>query len=236
MDNDRIMGTRFLLSKDREKLLKMLGQMGESVEHMILMALRCLQERDDSLAHQVIRNDDIVDEHEIEIEQECLRIIGVRHPVREELRFFFSILKIITDLERMADESCNIAKHALILNREPLLKPLIDIPKMASACVEMLRDTLSSFENNDPELAKKVFLQDQEVDTLYDQITDELFMIIGKEGTSSENRARRAALLQMVARNLERIGDHAANISERSFFMSTGKQIKKELPPCRKET
>jgi len=231
MENERTLGNRFLLNRDREKLLEMLKQMGASVENMILMSLRCLKERNDALAHQVIRNDDIVDEHEVTIEQECLRIIGVRHPVREELRFFFSVLKIITDLERMADESCNIARHALELNQEPLLKPLIDVPRMASLCVEMLRDTLRSFEDNDPELAKKVFLQDHEVDILYDQVTDELFLIISRDGVTSENRARRATLLQMVARNLERIGDHAANISERSFFMSTGKQIKRELPP-----
>ena len=220
----------FLLGKDREIIIEMLDQMGQAVENMIVMSVSALEARSDSLAQQVIDNDEIVDEHEIEIEQECLRIIAVRQPVREELRFFFSVLKIITDLERVGDEACNIARHALQLNQEPLLKPLIDIPRMASICVEMLKDALKSFNDNDPELAKKVFIQDDEIDGLFKQIMDELFIIMGKEDPGDSNRSRRAILLQIVARHLERMGDHAANISERSFYMSTGKRIKKELP------
>lgn len=220
----------FLLGKDREIIIEMLDQMGLAVENMIVMSVNALEARSDSLAQQVINNDEIVDEHEIEIEQECLRIIAVRQPVREELRFFFSVLKIITDLERVGDEACNIARHTLQLNREPLLKPLIDIPRMASICVEMLKDALKSFNDNDPELAKKVFIQDDEIDGLFKQIMDELFTIMEKENSGDSNRSRRAILLQIVARHLERMGDHAANISERSFYMSTGKRIKKELP------
>lgn len=220
----------FLLSRDRKTILEMLDQMGQKVENMIHMSIEALVERDNSKAQMVIDHDEIVDEHEVEIEQECLRIIAVRQPVRDELRFYFSVLKIITDLERMGDEACNIAKHALKINEEPLLKKLVDIPQMASLSIEMLRDGLRSFRNNDPQLAKKVFLQDDEIDALFSNIMDDIFMVISDQSRGKVSPPRKAILLQIVARHLERIGDHAANISERSFYMSTGKRIKKEIP------
>lgn len=220
----------FLLSRDRKAILEMLDQMGKAVEKMIQSSIDALEERDNSKAQMVIDHDEIVDEHEVEIEQECLRIIAVRQPVRDELRFYFSVLKIITDLERMGDEACNIAKHALKINEEPLLKKLVDIPQMASLSIEMLRDGLRSFRNNDPQLAKKVFLQDDEIDALFSNIMDDIFMVISDQSRGKVSPPRKAILLQIVARHLERIGDHAANISERSFYMSTGKRIKKEIP------
>lgn len=220
----------FLLSRDRKAILEMLDQMGKAVEKMIQSSVEALEERDNAKAKQVIDHDEIVDEHEVEIEQECLRIIAVRQPVRDELRFYFSVLKIITDLERMGDEACNIAKHALKINGEPLLKKLVDIPQMASLSIEMLRDGLRSFRNNDPQLAKKVFLQDDEIDALFSNIMDDIFMVISDQSRGKVSPPRKAILLQIVARHLERIGDHAANISERSFYMSTGKRIKKEIP------
>lgn len=220
----------FLLSKDRENLMEMLQEMGQAVEKMILMSTRALEEKNDSIANEVVASDEIVDKFEIEIEQECLRIIAVRQPVREELRFFFSVLKIITDLERLGDEACNIAQHVLKADKEPLLEPLVDIPRMTSICIEMLKNALRSFEDNDPELAKKVFLKDDEIDALFKQVMDDLFITMESETDSDNAISKNTILLQIVARHLERMGDHAANISERSFYMTTGKRIKKELP------
>lgn len=220
----------FLLSRDRKIILEMLDQMGQKVENMIHMSIEALVERDNTKARNVIDLDENVDEHEVEIEQECLRIIAVRQPVREELRFYFSVLKIITDLERMGDEACNIAKYTLKINEEPIVRKLVDIPHMASLSIEMLRDGLSSFRDNDPEIAKKVFLQDDEIDALFSKIMDEIFLVISDQAQGQISPHRNVILLQIVARHLERIGDHAANISERSFYMSTGKRIKKEMP------
>jgi phosphate transport system protein len=220
----------FLLSRDRKIILEMLDQMGQKVENMIHMSIEALVERDNSKAQNVIDLDENVDEHEVEIEQECLRIIAVRQPVRDELRFYFSVLKIITDLERMGDEACNIAKYALKINEEPVIRKLVDIPHMASLSIEMLRDGLRSFRENAPEIAKKVFLQDNEIDALFSKIMDEIFLVISDQTQGQTTPPRNVILLQIVARHLERIGDHAANISERSFYMSTGKRIKKEIP------
>ena len=220
----------FLLNKDRTGILGMLSRMEKAVEKMVGMAVSALETCDQDMARQVVDGDETVDEYEIEIEQECLRIIAVRQPVREELRFYFSVLKIITDLERMADEACNIAKHITECGSELLPVPSAEIRKMASLSMGMLRDGLKSFEESDPELAKRVFLEDDEIDALFEHIGGDLLTVVGSGKPGDAEVPRRAVLLQLVARHLERIGDHAANISERSFYMSTGKRIKKELP------
>jgi len=220
----------FLLNRDRAGILDMLSEMGKAVEKMVSMSVYTMENRNFDRARNVIENDEKVDTYETEIEQECLRIIAVRQPVREELRFYFSVLKIITDLERMGDEAGNIAAHIIECDKDLLAPPSEEIRKMTSLGMEMLTGSLKSFAENDSELAKKVFLKDDEIDELFERVSGDILTVAGNGGLEDAKVPCRTVLRQIVARHLERIGDHAANIAERSFYMSTGKRLKKELP------
>lgn len=219
-----------LFKEDRDRLFKLLSEMVEVAQRALDKAMRALLEHSDDLALEVIRVDEEkVDLLEIEIERECLRLIAMRQPVREELRFVFSVLKIITDLERIGDQAVNIAQRTLDLNREGLLKPLVDIPKMAEICQEMISGAIRSMVEMDAELAKAVSLKDEKVDALNHAILAELVEIAGRTHIIDPLSIKKATDLMLVARHLERVGDHASNIAERSFFFITGKRIKEEL-------
>lgn len=219
-----------LCCDDREKIVGMLQEMARETVGALDRAMRSLMDRDDELAQQVIDQDDIVDRLEVDVEQACLRFIAMRQPVRDDLRFVFTVLKIITDMERTADQAVNIAQRAQKLNRQSLLKPLIDIPQMATICGEMLRDSLKAFVENDAALAREVFRRDDEVDRLNRQVFDEIMVLMAENPQRDDTYIRRATDLILIARYLERIGDHASNIAERSFFMITGNRIKEDWP------
>ncbi len=218
-----------LFDKDRREILQRLDEMGRATASAVEQSVVSLIDRNDGLARSVIEGDDIVDAMEVEIEQICLRSLALRQPVREDLRFVFSVLKIITDMERTADQAANIAKRALDLNRAPLLKPLIDIPQMKEVALTMLRDALRAFSEEKSDLACEVFLRDDEVDQLNRQVHDDLLEIMAQRGSLDD--IGKAADLMLVARSLERIADHASNIAERAYFMITGDRIKEALGP-----
>ena len=223
-----------LYSADRAKILSMVREMGSMASDAFSKAVRSLEERNDELADSVITADDEIDDLEAAIDQECLSSIAMRQPVREDLRFVFAVLKIITDLERIGDQGVNIAKKAKVLNRYPLLKPLVDIPKMKIIAAEMVSDSLKSFEENDPVLAEKICLRDDELDILYENIFDELLEIIGNKPEGDQATAQCAAGLLWIARHLARIGDHATNVAERVYFMVKGERLKPLLEEKRK--
>ncbi|WP_350449527.1 phosphate signaling complex protein PhoU [Aminobacterium mobile] len=218
-----------LYSGDKKRILEMVHQMGEEATNAVSEAVRSLIECDSDLARHVIDNDDSIDTLEVDIEQECLGSIAMRQPVRENLRFVFAVAKIITDLERIGDEAVNIAERACFLNQYPLLKPLIDIPKMMNISTNMLRDALKAFETNDAELAKKVFLKDQDLDVLYYNIFEELIQIIAARPKGDCVTVQCAAALMWVGRHLERVGDHASNVAEKTYFIATGERLKQIL-------
>jgi len=215
-----------LYTGDRAKILAMVREMGEKAGEAFRRAVRALEERDDSLADRVIREDDAIDDMEAAIDQECLSSIAMRQPVREDLRFVFAVLKIITDLERIGDQGVNIAKKARLLNQYPLLKPLVDIPRMRDIATEMVSDSLRAFEESDIELAEAICMRDDELDALYEAIFDELIEILGRNAEGDQATAERAAGLLWIARHLARIGDHATNVAERVYFMVVGKRLK----------
>ena len=215
-----------LYSGDREKILAMVREMGSMASEAFRLAVQSLEERDDALAERVIEEDDAIDDLEATIDHECLCSIAMRQPVREDLRFVFAVLKIITDLERIGDQGVNIAKKARVLNRYPLLKPLVDIPKMKVIATEMVADSLKAFEENDTLLAEEICMRDEELDRLYDCIFDELIGILGKKPEGDQATAQCAAGLLWVARHLARIGDHATNGAERVYFMVKGERLK----------
>ncbi len=222
--NDRV--ESLLYSADRAKILEMVRKMGVMASDAFSKAIKALENRDDVMADAVIRDDDDIDDLEAAIDDECLSSIAMRQPVREDLRFVFAVLKIITDLERIGDQGVNIAKKAKMLNQYPLLKPLVDIPRMRAIAAEMVADSLRSFEENDAALAEDICRRDEELDVLYDNIFDELLVIIANKPAGDRATAQCAAGLIWVARHLARIGDHATNVAERVYFMVKGERLK----------
>lgn len=209
---------RGTLDRELARLRDELLRLGSLVDSAIERALRALQTRDLALARQVIQDDQVINDLRYKIEEDCLALIATQQPAAVDLRTTVAILNIIIDLERMADHAAGIAEIVIRMGTEPLLKPLIDIPRMAQIDREMLRRSLDAFIARDPDLAREVAQRDDEVDHLYNQIFRELltFMI------EDPKTITRATYLLWIAHNLERIGDRVTNISERVVFMTTG--------------
>jgi len=210
------------LTEETSKLKKMLFEMASSVEEMIAKSIKALEENNMILAEDVIKSDEKVNEMEIEIDNQCIRILALLHPEAEDLRTVTMIMKINNDLERIGDHAVNIAEMALYLADKPPVKPLIDIPKMAEKAIEMLQESLDAFVNKDAELAVEVCKKDDEVDALEPQIVRELvtYMI------SDPQTIDRALTLILIARGLERVADLATNIAEDAYYMASGKILK----------
>ena len=218
-----------LFERDKSWLFKQLYAMADLVERAIDDALGAIMKKSDDLALEVIRKDDEVDVIEVEVEQECLRLLAMRQPVREDLRFVFTIIKIITELERIGDQAVNIAERALELNREGLIKPLIDVPKMADIVIEMVREAIEAFEARDIDKLMEVYRRDDEVDALNRVNFAETIQIMASTKMDDPYSVKKATDLLSVSRYLERAGDHATNIAERAFFSVTGERIKEKL-------
>jgi phosphate transport system protein len=197
-----------------DNLLKLSGL----VEIAIKNSLDSLQNRDAVLAQQVADNDEEINQLRFSIEEDCLRVIATQQPAARDLRNVVSAMNIVIDLERMGDHASGIAKTAMRMGDQPLLKPLIDIPRMAQIAREMLRSSMKAFVDHDAVTAKATASRDEEMDFLYKAIFDELVNIMVKNPQSVE----RATYLLWTAHNLERIGDRVTNIAERVVFMSTG--------------
>lgn len=197
-------------------------QMGGLVERQIADAIHSLVERNSELARDTISRDGEVNRMDIEIDALCIRLLALRQPAASDLRFITTGLKATTDLERIGDMAVNICERALELNHEPVLKPYIDLPRMASLAQSMVKDSLDAFVNDDTELAEQVIDRDDEVDQLNYQIFRELLSYM----TENPRTIGRAARVLFVSKYLERIADHATNIAEMVVFMVKGKTIK----------
>lgn len=206
------------LNKLKENLLRMAGL----VERAISNAVESLVRRDSALAEKTIREDKLINEMEIAIDDRCLKLLALHQPMAADLRFITTAMKIDYDLERMGDQAVNIAERALSLNQEPQLKPYIDIPRMAEITQSMVRDVLEAFVKRDADLARSVCARDDEVDALNDQVFRELLTYM----ISNSQTITRAVHLIIVSRCLERIADHATNIAEGVIFMVKALVIK----------
>ena len=193
-------------------------EMGTLVKNTIETTVTALTTQDLNLARQVCENDSIINELEIKIEKECMMLLALQHPLATDLRTIASALKIITDLERMGDNAVNIAKILLEIGKEPFIKPLVDIPRMADIAQEMIKLSLDSFVNEDVELAEKTARMDEEVDKLYEAIFNDILNIIIENKKFTEQGTQ----LMFIARYLERIADHSTNICERTIYMVSG--------------
>lgn len=205
-------------------------KMGSAVEESIEQAVQSLVERDNHLVDVVEEGGHHIDDWEVEIEEECLRVLAMQQPVAGDLRLVAGIMKINYDLERINDQAVNIAQRARLLNRMPQLKPLIDIPRMAELARGMVRDALDAFVNRDVELANKVRRIDDTMDALRDQIFRELLTYLN---TGIPSTVDQAILLILVSRHLERIGDHSSNIAENAVYLVQGRIVRHQQEELR---
>ncbi len=192
--------------------------MQKLVDQSIVRSLDSLKRRDQSVAKQVIDEDVKVNDLRFKIEEACLSLIATQQPAAGDLRSVIAAMHMVVEMERMADHATGIAKTVILMGNEPLLKPLVDIPKMAELAREMLRDSLQAYSERDAKKARRVAERDDDMDGLYRAVFDELVKIMSKTPGS----ATRATYLLWCAHNLERIGDRVTNIAERVIFVNTG--------------
>jgi phosphate transport system protein len=213
------METRTTFHKHLQEVEEDVSTMGKRVVTAIERSIEALKNRDSTLAHQIIADDAQINKQRFSIEENCIGLIATQQPVASDLRIIVAVLNILTELERIGDYAEGIAKIVIMIGDEAPLKPLIDIPRMGEITLDMINKSLQSFFTRDVELARRVVSLDGVVDTLYDQVFQELltFMMLDPKTT---NRATR---LIWVAHNLERAADRATNICERVVFTVTGK-------------
>ncbi|MBI3392179.1 MAG: phosphate signaling complex protein PhoU [Nitrospirae bacterium] len=200
--------------------------LGGLVEEQVQRSIKALVERDSDLARGTIEEDHRVNRMEVEIDEECVRLIALRQPAAGDLRFLTTAMKIVTDLERMGDLAVDTCERALELNEEPPLKPYIDIPRMADAAQRMLKEALDAFVNRDAELARKVCRDDDFVDDLNKQVFRELVSFMVED----PHTITRAIRISFISKYLERVADHATNIAEMVVYMVEGRIIRHMVP------
>jgi phosphate transport system protein len=194
-------------------------EMADTVANAIKKSVESLQKRDMNASRVIITNDSLINKKRFAIEEKCISLIATQQPMAVDLRVLTSILSIITDLERMGDHAEGIAKISLLIGDEPLVKPLIDIPRMADIGLSMLDKCLKAFVNRDIEAARRICNEDDTVDALHDQVYRELLILM----IHNPKIIHQATYLTWVSHNLERIADRVTNIAERIVFMVTGK-------------
>lgn len=197
-------------------------KMGVMVQELIHKSVEALKNLDVKLAEEVIKEDDAVDRLELEIDEKSIQLVALRQPEASDLRFLMTGMRIANDLERIGDLAEDVASRAIELSGQLLLKPLIDIPKMAKLAQESVALALDAFVNMDPKRGKAVWEKEKEVDNLRDMVHDELVEIMNKDSST----VSRAIPLLLASRHLERISDHATNILEDVTYMVDAKVVK----------
>jgi len=196
--------------------------MAALVEVQIAQAVKALEERNTALCEEVIQNDKPVNDLEMEIDHQCIQLLATQQPIARDLRFIAAAMKINADVERMGDIAVNIARRTRRLIILPLLKPLIDIPRMALLAQSMVKRSLDAFVRGDEHLAREVCQQDDQIDHIQDQIFRELLTYMMEQPRS----VPQALQLIFISRHIERIADHATNIAESVVYFLEGKSIK----------
>ena len=199
----------------QDEVLEMAGMVANAIKKSV----ESLQKRDMNASRVIITNDSLINKKRFAIEERCISLIATQQPMAVDLRVLTSILSIITDLERMGDHAEGIAKISLLIGDEPLVKPLIDIPRMSDIGLSMLDKCLKAFVNRDVEAARLICNEDDTVDALHDQVYRELLFLM----IQNPKIIHQATYLTWVSHNLERIADRVTNIAERIVFMVTGK-------------
>jgi phosphate transport system protein len=208
-------------SEELTKLKESLLAMASHAESAVARAMRALIERDETLGRSVEEDDNILDQFEIEIDDTAIHLLA-KAPLATDLRLITVAMKISQNLERVGDEAVTIARRAVDLNAEPQLKPYVDLPRMATMSLEMLRDAITAFIHRQPDTARAVVPRDKDVDDLNRQLHRELasFMV------ERPNTITRCLRLMTISKSLERIADHATNIAEEVVYLYEAKDIR----------
>jgi phosphate transport system protein len=209
-------------AEELEELHQTLLQMGALVESSIHCSVQALVDRDERLARRVMKDESNINQAELDIDARVTRLLALNQPVARDLRLLTAALKINTDLERIGDLAVNIAERAISLMQIPDMKPLVAIPRMAGLTEDMLHRSLDAFVRSDADLAAAVLPADDDVDRLRDSVYEELIALMQKD----PSRVPPAVHLMFVARNLERIADHATNIAEDVIFLVRGLDVR----------
>jgi len=212
------MTTREAFDRDLQQLQEDLLRMGDLVSAAIHRSIEALGARSVEMADAIIEADNTIDALHLELEERCLRLMATQQPMAKDLRTIAAVWTMTIDLERIGDHAEDIARATKRMADQPLLKPLIDIPRMAELVAAMLRDGLDAFVRRDTDLARRMAAKDDEVDHLYGQVFRELLTYMIED----PKNIQRATHLLMVAQALERSGDHATNIAERVIYLVTG--------------
>ena len=206
------------LQKELQKLKMRILSLGTMVEERVRMAIKAVETRDEKLAKRIIEMDREIDENEVEVEEECLKILALHQPVAVDLRFITAVIKINNDLERIGDQAVNISQRVVSIARRPPVTVPFDYKLMTEKTEAMLRESLDALVNLDADLAHKVCLKDDEVDDINREIYDKV-----KEAISSHPRRVGYFInLLLVSRHLERIADLTTNIAEEVIYMVEG--------------
>jgi phosphate transport system protein len=192
--------------------------LGDLVDQAIERSIQSLANADLELAQKIIDEDVLINQAQRDLEERCLVLIATQQPLASDLRIIIAVSNIAIELERMGDYAKGIAKITLMIGDQPLLKPLIDVPRMAEKGRQLLHQQLDAFIRRDPDAARRLGVEDDEVDALYDQVYRELLFFM----TQDPKTITRATHLLWVAHNLERIADRTTNIGERVVFLVTG--------------
>jgi phosphate transport system protein len=210
--------TRVEYMHDLENLRGAVVAMSSMVDKAITRSIDALMRQDVAAAKEVVADDRNINRHRWAVEEDALRLIATQGPMAKDLRNIASAIHIVTDLERMADHAAGIARIVIDTSSEPLLKPLVDIPRMARIARDMLNDAITAYIEEDAEAARSIALRDDEVDALYEQVYRELLTYM----MADPSTINRATHLLWVAHNIERIADRVTNICERVVFAATG--------------
>jgi phosphate transport system protein len=210
------------LYKELVELRNNILRLGSLVETAIQNSVRSLIDRKSSIARKVIKQDKQINDLDVAIDEECIKLLALGQPKARDLRFIATTLKITTDLERMGDLAVNISKRALELNKEPQLKPYIDIPRMAELAQKMLKDSLDAYVRGCTSLPYDVIKQDDEIDRLMEQVFNELLLYMIQD----QRTISRAIRISYISKYLERIADHATNIAEMVIYMCKGELVR----------
>jgi len=200
-------------------------RLGALVEQAIQDSVKALVLRKNDIAKQVIKRDRKINDLDVAIDEHCIRLLALGQPKARDLRFLATTLKITTDLERIGDLSVSIANRALELNKEPQLKPYVDIPRMAEIAQAMVSDSLDAFVRGCTSLPYDVIKKDNEIDSLMEQVFNELLFYMMQD----QRNISRAVRISYVAKYLERIADHATNIAEMVIYMCKGKLVRHKI-------
>ncbi len=213
------METRF--EKEIDLVLKKLADMGELAARSVEKALESLVEKNANIAREVIEEDKHIDQYMKDIESSCFRILLLDQPVASDFRKVGSALKMITDLERIGDYSVDIAEEVLSFPNEPYIKSLIDLPRMGACASSIVKKAVHSFITGNVDEARSLEKDDDRVDEYYKNIKQELITLM----KGDEKNAEQAIIFMMIAKYLERIGDHAVNVGEWVDYSSTGTHL-----------